>query len=70
MKSYAIGYREGRMLDIDERDFKAASREDLTLLLIACKVRGEVEILEFVEGDYFDEYFSYNDMLEEQHRMN
>jgi len=71
MKAYAIGYPQpGGGLDIDERDFLAESLEDLLLCVRACGVSGVIEVLEYVDTVSGWEEFSFDDMLDEQDRLN
>lgn len=73
MKTYAIGIRQpDGTLAIDGRDFLADNPKDLLLLVMACEVNGEIDILEYVEDAPCCEEmpWTYEDELKERNMLN
>lgn len=74
MKTYAIGLlQQDGTMDIDPRDFKARNEKELLLLIMACEVVGEIDIMEYVDSVPCcddDEPWTYEDELRERNMLN
>lgn len=79
MRHFALGLirisEKGESVDVDPRDWCAKTKEDLLLLIMACELQGEYEIMEFVEADDCEECpeednWTYEDELRERKMLN